>query len=184
MKNPKIKTVTAPQATSQGKYRWALEYKNGDYVRKYNDDNTKNVYAERTLNKAKVLVQLQNVSLASLTDEKGNVAATIEVPEGAVVFQRRRVTPINYNNRFHEVKQVIPPTLTQGGVTPERVIVKVLPEVMYDQVWLIGWRKREPDDTISVRYKAVYPDGKVDEHTAFNVNNWLYEPEWYSEEQV
>lgn len=178
------KTVVAPEQSTQGKYRWSFEYKDGRTASKYLDESTKNVYASREGVAAKVQVPLRDVAAAALTDEAGKIAAVIEVPEDAVVWQRRRVVPINYNSRFYDYTETVPATRTAGGMTPEHKVTRKLPEVTYDQVWLIGYRRREADGVVSIRFKAVYPDGKVDEHTAFNSKAWLYEPEWFSEEQV
>ena len=178
------KTAVAPVVHQRGKLRWSFEYRDGKTASKYLDTQTKNVYAAREGAEAKVQIPLKDVSVAALTDEQGNLAAVIEVPEGATVFQRRREVVVNYNGKFYDYTETVPASRTAGGMTPERQITRRLPEVTYDQVWLVGWRRREADGSVTVRYKAVYPDGKVDEHTEFNTKPWLYEPEWFIEEQV
>jgi hypothetical protein len=177
-------TATPLPVQYQSRYRWSFEYADGKVMDKYNDDGTKNVYAGRIGKSVKVHVPLQDVKTAALTDVNGNVVVVMDVPEGAVVFQRRRVRDINYYNKFHLVTKTVPATVLDGRYVAERQVTKTYPEYTYSEVWLLGYRKREPDDTIRVQFKAVYPDGKVEEYSQWNVKPWLKEPEWFSEEQV
>jgi hypothetical protein len=178
------KIAQAAPLIHQGKYRWSFQYKNGKVMDKYNADGSKNVYCSREEDKGKVHVPLQDVTAAALTDSEGNVVAVMDVPEGAVVFQRRRVRDINYYNRYHDIVTVVPECVIDGRYYPERKVTKRYPEYTYSEMWLIGWRKREVDGSMSVCYKAVYPDGKVEEYTDWNVKPWLKEPEFFDDETV
>ena len=159
--------------------RWALERKNGKATRKYNEDGSKNVYHHggKTLDR-------DGIKNWGLTDEQGNVVATLSVPDGAVVFQRRRNISINYRDKWYDVTQVLPPTQIGGKMLPERKVTRRLPEQYYAEVWLHGWRRREADGSVTVSFKAVYPDGKVEDYTEWDAKPWLYEPQWFSEEEV
>ena len=173
------KTMQPSNRCQQGKLRWIIELKNGDIMDKYNEDGTKNVYANKVAGKVKVHVPIKEVKTVGLKDEKGNVLAVMDVPDGAVVFQRRRVRDINYYNRFHTATQTVGGKLVGGRWVPERILSKQVPEYTYGECWLIGWRTSS-----EVRYKCVYPDGKTEEYNAWDVKPWLYEPQWFSDEQV
>jgi len=168
--NPKVR---------HGKMRWAVERKDGKTLGKYNVDGSKNVYHHRgkTLDRS-------NIKTWGLTNEAGNAVAVMDVPEGAVVFQRRRNISINYRDKWYDVEQTLPPVLVGNKMLPERKVKRRFPEQYYDMVWIHGWRKREADGSVTVSFKAVYPDGRVEDYTAFGVKPWLYEPLWFSEEQV
>lgn len=178
------KTMIPPPRNRQGRYRWSFEYESGDVMDKYNEDGTKNIYAGRENKKAKVHVPLTGVVSAGLTDADGNLATVMDVPSDATVFQRRRVMDINYFNRFHNAEVVSPAGVYGGRWYPESRRMKRFPEYTYSEVWIIGWRRREADDSITVRFKAVYPDGLVEEYTEWSVKPWLGELEWLPEEQV
>ena len=177
-----VKTMAPPPVNRQGKYRWSFEYASGDVMDKYNVDGTKNVYSGRENKKARVFVPLDNVVTAGLTDADGNLATVMDVPVGAVVFQRRRVMDINYFNRFHDAEVVTPEGVYGGRWYPESKRMKRFPEYTYSEVWFIGWRLREADDSISLRFKVVYPDGVVEEYTEWGVKPWLGELEWLPDE--
>jgi len=180
------KTAVAQPLNKQGRFRWSFEYQDGKIIDKYNSDGSKNVYAERDeAGKPKVHVSLQNVQAVALTNWEGKIMAVMDVPEDAIVFQRRRANiRINYYERFHDIVEVIPEAYEGGIYYPERKVPRRVPETTYDQVWLVGWRRREADGSVMVDFKAVYPDGKIDEYTKWGMKGWLYEPEWFSEEQV
>jgi len=206
-----------PTDSVQGFYRWSITYEDGSVMDKYNDDKTKNLYVKDN----KVIVPLTKATAISLTDDKGNVATTVTVPKGAVVFQRRIGFlfggGVNYNNSFTEVEIPVPAVMTalvksktrpgqsewvemefdsatnkykpivgtqQLKLWPARVIKKLVPEITYREYWIVGWRKREKDGSVTVAFDAVYPDGKVDHHNAWLEKPWLAEPRWKPEEQV
>lgn len=178
------KTMTAAPKRRQGKYRWSFEYASGDVMDKYNEDGSKNIYAGRENKKAKVHIPLTDVVSLGLTDAEGNLATVMDVPSDATVFQRRRVMDINYFNRFHDAVKESPAGVFQGRWYPKSSRTKRYPEYTYSEVWIIGWRRREADDSITVRFKAVYPDGLVEEYTEWLVKPWLGELVWLPEEQV
>lgn len=178
------KTMGPAPIHKQGKLRWSFEYADGSVMDKYNEDGTKNIYAGREDKKAKVFTPLTGVVSAGLTDPDGNIASVMDVPEGALVFQRRRVMGINYYNRFHPHEVVIPSGVRNGRWRPEVKRMKQVPEYNYDEVWIIGWHKREADDSITTRFKAVYPDGTVEEYTEWAVKPWLGELEWLPHEML
>ena len=173
------KTVVQQPKVKQGKYRWSIEYNNGNVMDKYNADGTKNVYCQKQDGKPKVFVPLTDVASIGLTDADGNIIAAMPVPDGAVVFQRRRVRDINYYNRFHTATTTVPAGAFAGRWYPERQVTKTYPEYTYGECWLIGWRT-----STELRYKCVYPDGKVEEYTEWGVKPWLYEPQWFPDEGV
>ncbi len=163
-------------------YDWVIEHKNGQFTAKHNKDKNLNPYHTRDVH-----TKRDNVSTFGLQDTDGNVKALVNVPDGAEIFQRHRGNiAINYFNRFHDVTESTPETFdpqTRQAI-PARAIIRRLGEITYGEVWLVGYRKRESDGTITVYYKALYPDGKVDEHHGWSEKPWLYEPEWFSEEKV
>jgi len=187
LKGSKIMPLSDP--TIRGQYRWIITYKDGTKIDHYNKDETKNIYSQGD----KVLVPLINADTISLADATGNEITSVKVPDGAVVFQRRRGAwgagglRINYYNRWHDVEEIV-----LGGYdksrkmwVPDHTVTRHVPEVNYEEYWIIGWRKREADGSVSVEFDAVYPDGKVDKHKAWNEKPWLTEPKhWKSEEQV
>ena len=184
--NSLIQQTEVLSLEKQGKMRWCFEYKNRTFIDKYNSDNVKNVYAVRD----KVKVPLQAVAKVALYNEYNRRITDLAVPDGAVVFQRRRVGPVNYEMKFFEFTETTPAYRDEstGKIYPPKTITrKDMPYALYDQVWLIGWRKREVDNSVTVKFKAVYPDGKADTHTSFCVDgskDWLREPAWFSDEQV
>ena len=78
--------TTAVPTAPQGAMRWVITYKTGEVMSKYNDDGTKNVYCD----KGGIHVPLTGATAIGLTDPAGNLVAELAVPDGAVVFQRRR----------------------------------------------------------------------------------------------
>jgi hypothetical protein len=129
-------------------------------------------------------VDRSNIQTFALQNEQGNTQVSVDVPPNGEVFQRHRVTAINYYSRFHDIAEQIPEHVENGRYIPAKTLVKTYPEITYDDVWLIGYRKRELDGIVTVFFKALYPDGKIEEHNAFNEKPWLYEPEWFAEEAV
>jgi hypothetical protein len=186
LKSAKVLPASDPEV--QGQYRWAITYNDGTVLAKYNRDNTKNIYAD----KGKVIIPLSNASSISLFDAKGAEVTKLAVPEGAVVFQRRRGAwgagglRINYYDRWHDVEEIVPGFYDKSRKmwVAGRTIIRHVPEVTYEECWIIGWRKREKDNSVTVAFDAVYPDGKVDHHISFNEKPWLFEPQWKTEEQV
>jgi hypothetical protein len=187
---------------------WALEHKNGSVTSKKDKQGKLNVYSDVRSGKH---AKRDNVKTIALQDSSGKTVVLVDVPDGAEVFQRHRggTQGVNYYNRFHTVntwvdnatgevkltqvdnQQVQEPTITEVFDPATRRMIanlrketKVLPEWTYSEFWLVGWRKRESDGTITVRFKALYPDGKIDEHNAWKEKPWLEEPEWLPEEQV
>lgn len=169
----------------QGKYRWCFEYADRSYIDKYNSDNIKNVYAVRE----QVQIPVTGVAKVALYNEFNRRVADIEVPDGAVAFQRRRVGPINYSNRFFTFKGEVPAYQdpTTGKIYPPKPFTKQMPYEDYTECWIIGWRKANV-----VEFKVVYPQCgeapfQVDTHTAWvndGSKDWLREPAWLSQEQV
>ena len=41
--------------------------------------------------------------------------------------------------------------------------------------WMIGWRKRGAQE-----FTVIYEDGRQEQYNTFNVNPFIYEPDWYS----
>ena len=173
------KTLKAPKLVKQGKLRWSIELKNGDIMDKYNDDDTKNVYSSRENGQIKVHAPIKEAKSIGLKDDKGNVVAVMDVPDGAVVFQRRRVRDIPYHGKFVTATKKVGGELIGNRWIPERTLTKKVPVYDYGQCWLIGWRT-----ATELRYKCVFEDGRVDEYTEWDVKPWLYEPEWFPAEQV
>ena len=171
-------TVQPNPNTPQGVFKWSINYADNTQLSKYNADGTKNLYATAD----GVKIALTNVASISLSNGKNTV--TLDVPAGAKVFQRRRAISINYRDKWYPVTQVIPPTQVGNKMLPERTVTKLIPEEYYDQVWIIGWRKRNADNSIQVQFKAVYPDGASEDYTAFGLKPWLYMPEWFEAEKV
>jgi hypothetical protein len=126
-----------------------------------------------------------SVKTIALQDEEGKEKVSVDVPEGAEVFQRHRVVKINFNNKFVNITQVIPASYDEasGIASPEKTVIRSIPETTYQDVYLIGYRVRV-DKEVQVFFKALYPDGKIEEYTAFGTKAWLYEPEWFPEETV
>ena len=178
------KTMNPAPERRQGRYRWVYEYADNTVISKYNEDGTKNRYAGREDGKAKVFIPLTGVTSAGFTDADGNVVTVIDVPEGATVFQRRRVTKINYFNRFHEAEVIIPEGVRRGRWWPEKRRMKMFPEINYEEVWIIGWHKREDDGSITTYFKACYPRGPIDEYSEWGLKKWLYELEWLPHEML
>ncbi len=182
------KTVPVSPEEVQGAFRWIIIYKDKTVISKYNADNTKNVYAD----KGKIIVPVTNATAISLTDKEGNVVTNVAVPDGAVVFQRRRGAwgaaglRINYYDRWYDATETIAGGYDKSRKAwiPDHTVTRRVPEVTYEEYWIVGWRKREADKSITMQFDAVYPDGKVDHHTAFGEKPWLYEPQWKPEEQV
>jgi hypothetical protein len=174
------KTVQPNPEVAQGLYQWSIENTDGTVMTKYNDSGSKNVYAD----KSNVIVPIAKAKLISLTNAEGKEVASLDVPAGAVVFQRRRQISINFNNKFYDVQETVPATRVGNVMLPAKTVTKTIPEQYYDQVWLIGWRRREADKSVSLQFQAVYPDGLIEEYTAFGVKSWLYEPQWFTQEQV
>jgi hypothetical protein len=166
----------------KGKYRWAIERKSGK-VEKYDEDDAKTVYHWKDNMGNLRSLDRTNIKTWGATDDEGATVAVMDVPVGAVVFQRRRIMDINFNNQFHTAEEVVPAGPVGGRWFPERKVVKTYPEYTYSEVYLVGWRKRD-GNVVTVHFKAVYPDGKVEEYDAFNMKPWLDEPDWFTEEQV
>lgn len=168
----------------RGKYRWAQEKKDGSVLAKYNADDTKNLYHWRDEQGVLYTMDRANLTSWGVTDAKGKAAAVLDVPEGAQVFQRRRVIDINYFNRFHDVHVKIGGKVVGGKYLPERVVTRRYPEHTYGECWLLGYRVRKPNGQLEVKGKVVYPDGKVEDFTKFGQKPWLGEPDWFEEELV
>jgi len=159
-------------------YDWVIQHKNGKVTKKH-DDKGLNPYHTRDKT-----TKRDNVQTFALQDEQGKTIVLVNVPDGAEVFQRHRVTPINYFNRFHDMPETVPEHVENGRYVPAKTLSKSYPEITYDDVWMIGYRKREADGSVTVYFKVVYSDGKIEEHNGWNERSWLFEPEWFSEEQV
>jgi hypothetical protein len=160
---------------------WVLEHKNGKVTKK-KDAGKLNAYHNREGH-----TKRDNVKTIGLQDEQGAPTLVVDVPDGAEVFQRHRGNiQINYFQRFHDVTETTPETFDPNSrtVISARTTTRRLGEITYGEVWLVGWRKRETDQTVTVYFKALYPDGKIDEHHGWNEKPWLYEPEWFAEEQI
>ena len=157
-------------------YNWVIEHKNGQITAKRDQDKKLNAYHTRQEH-----VKRDNVKTFALQDEQGNPKVIVDVPDGAQIFQRHRVVGVNYYNRFHEVTESTPEHFdsTSHKFIPAKTTKRTIPEYTYDDVWLIGYRT-----ATEVYFKAVYKDGKIDEHHGWNEKPWLYEPEWFPEEQV
>ena len=179
MKLKGVKTAKPAVLKRCGKMRWFINYKNGDSIDKYNGDGTKNVYCQKEQGNPKVYVNLNEASSIGLTDNNGNLITTLDVPDGAVVFQRRRVRDINYDNKFHSFTTTVPAGVYGGKYYKEKQVTKMYPERTYGECWLVGWRTSD-----ALCYQVVYPDGKVDEFTEWDTKPWTYEPEWFADEQV
>ena len=180
-KNTNVNAVT--NAAGKGRYRWVAEYKNGEVKGRYNKDGSKNVYHGLDSSGTPQAVSRKGIKTWGFTDVNDKPVTVLDVPDGAQVFKRRRVMDINYYNRFHDVEETLGGKVEGGRWVPEQKVVHRYPEYTYSEVWLIGWRLRVGGG-VKVQFKAVYPDGKIDEYTAWDLQPWLYEPEWFSEEQV
>lgn len=157
-------------------YKWVIEAKNGSTVKPRDEKDKVTPYTEAPLKDAKNF---------GLEDEQGNIKVVIFVPDGAVVFQRRRTVKINYNNKFVTINEAVPAYVDgQGILRPEKKTARTVPETTYEAVWLIGYRLRNNKGDVEIQFKAVYPDDKIEEYKAFGGKPWLYEPEWLTEEQV
>jgi hypothetical protein len=180
------KTIQSPKLQQQGKLRWSIELKNGDVMDKYNGDGTKNVYASKENGKVKVYAPIKTAKTIGLTDPEDNVLAVMDVPDGAVAFQRRRVADIPYSFSKVKATKKIGGKLSGNRWIPERTLTKLVPVYEYGQCWLIGWRT-----PTECRFKVVFEDGRVDEYTEFATKpytqahpSWTKEPEWFPDEQV
>ena len=155
-------------------YNWVLEHRNGQLTEKKNKQGNLNPYHTRSGH-----TKRDNVKTIALQDEQGNPKILVDVPVGAQVFQRHRVVPINYNNKFHEVTEIIPGHVENGLYLAEAKHTKTYPEITYQDVWIVGYRT-----ATQVYFKALYPNGKIDEHHGWAEKPWLFEPEWFPEEAV
>lgn len=184
------KTMKPAKLIKQGKLRWVIETKNGDVMDKYNDDNTKNIYASKegtgTARKVKVHAPITEAASIGLKDDQGNVIAVMDVPDGAVAFQRRRVMDIPYNFKKVTATKKVGGKLIDNRWIPERTLTKQVPVYEYGQCWLIGWRT-----ATECRFKVVFEDGRVDEYTEFATKpytkahpSWTKEPQWFPDEMV
>ena len=178
------KVTSALPLNKQGKLRWCFEFSDGSVMDKYNGENEKNVYVSREGSRAKVNVDVKNVKNLALFDWQGKLATVMTVPEGGVAFQRRRVIDINYYGRTATAKQDVGDKMIAGRWVPKKTLTKTVPIYDYGDCWLAGYRKRETDGSLTVKYKCVYPDGKVEEFNVWGVKGWLKEPEWFLEELV
>jgi hypothetical protein len=154
---------------------WVMEHKNGQVTKKRDKQKgTLNPYHTRDKH-----TKRDNVKTIALQDENEVPMVLVDVPDGAQPFQRHRVIPINYFGRFHEVQETVPGHVENGRYVADKTVAKSYPEVNYDDVWIVGYRS-----ATEVYFKALYSDGKIDEHHAWNEKPWLYEPEWFPEEAV
>jgi hypothetical protein len=153
---------------------WAIEHQNGNVTQKRDAQGKLTSYHTRSKH-----AKRDNAKTIALQDESGKTAVLVSVPQGAEVWQRHRVVPINYYNRFHDVTTTVPAHLENGLYLAETSQTKSYPEITYQEVWMIGWRTKT-----AVYFKALYPDGKIDEHHGFTEKPWLFEPEWFPEENV
>jgi hypothetical protein len=215
----KIKaSATAKAGKNPGWYRWSIEYKDGKVIDKYNSKTEKNRYCTGL----KTNVPLTGASKIKLSDPRDRDVKELSVPDGAVVFQRRRSWPIGggipYSGKSANVKIEVPEIMEglvndpklgpvwrqceldeasgewrppkgvrmkQFRLNKPHMITKTVWHYDYSQVWLVGWRRREADGSVTVKFLAVYPDGKVDVHNGWGEKPWLYEPEpWLDGEQV
>lgn len=183
--NSPTQTAEIQPLTSQGRMRWCFEYADRSYIDKYNSDNVKNVYAVRE----QVQIPVEGVVKVALYNEFNRRVADIEVPAGAVAFQRRRVAPINYTGRKFTFNGEVPAYQDPrtGKIYPPKPFTKQVPYEDYTECWIIGWHT-----TDAVQFKVVYPQNgdmpeRVDLHTAWindGSKDWLREPEWLSQEKV
>jgi hypothetical protein len=184
-KNSPVQTAETLPLIKQGKYRWCFEYRNRNYIDKYNSDSVKNVYAVRD----EVQVPVTGVAKIALYNEYNRRITDLEVPVGAIAFQRRRVGPINYSNRFFTFTDNIPAYKDPktNKIYPPKTITKNVPYEDYSECWIIGWRTKD-----AVEFKVVYPQTgenpfRIDEHTEWckdGSKDWLREPQWLKQEQV
>lgn len=192
--NSKTTTTQLSPADMQGKYRWCFEYADKTFIDKYNSLNAKNVYVQRVGDTATVQVPLSDVVCVALYNVYNNRVVEIKVPSGAVVFQRRRVAPINYEGKFFVYKGEVPAYQdpATGKIYPPKPFTKTVPYEAYSECWIVGWRKRESDNSVSTEFRVLYPVTgnqplQIDTHTAWcsdGSKDWLREPEWYPQEQV
>jgi hypothetical protein len=157
---------------------WAIEHRNGQVTEKRDKQGNLNSYHTRQGH-----TKRGNAKTIALQDEAGNPKVIVEVPNGAEVFQRHRVCPINYNSQFHDVTTTILGHVENGLYIAETTQNKTYPEVTYQEVWIVGYRQRV-GTVVTVYFKALYPDGKIDEHHGWTEKPWLFEPEWFPEENV
>jgi hypothetical protein len=162
-------------------YTWVIEHTNGDVTAKRDNKGVLHPYHLRGDISS---VPNKEIRTIGLQDEMGKPVVVVDVPKGAYVFQRHRTVPINYTGRTHEATQTIPSYVSNGRFYAEKTVTKTYPEATYDDVWIVGYRKRKKDGSVTIFFKTVYPDGKIDEHHAWNEKPWLFEPEWFIEEQV
>jgi hypothetical protein len=186
---------------------WVIEHKNGDVTSKHDGKGNLHPYHLRDGFSS---VPNKTLKTIGLTDTAGHPVLIVDIPKGAYAFQRHRGGRhgINYFNRFHTVTRwtdkegkVIAIKIDEQQVTEPEITwtfnpdtrqnepnlykhVQVIPEWTYTEYWMVGWRKREADNSVTVFFKVLYPDGKIDEHHSFTEKPWLEEPEWFPEEQV
>jgi hypothetical protein len=189
---------------------WVLEHKNGQVTAK---KDAKGKLTPYTNKRNSEYAKRDNITTIALQESGGKTVVLVDVPDGAEVFQRHRGFingGINYYSRFHNVnfwvdnitgavlltqvdnQQVQEPVITDVFDPFSRQLIpnikkisKVIPEWTYRECWIVGYRKREANGTVTIKFKAVYPDGKIDEHTDFNIDgskSWLAEPEYFAEE--
>lgn len=165
---------------TQMNYDWVIEQKNGKVTPK-KDKGVLTPYHTRSSH-----VPRDKIQTVMLQDEQGNPKAILDnIPDGAEIFQRHRYIPINYHDRYHTITESIPESFDPNTrqLTPAKSVTRTLPEWTYMEFWMIGYRRRV-GASVEVYFKAVYPDGKIDEHHGWGEKPWLFEPDWFSEEQV
>jgi hypothetical protein len=166
--------------------KWVIEHRDGQFSKPRDDKGNLNPYHHRDAEGVHHHTKRDNVKNFALVNDADVPVVVVSPPADAVVFQRRRVIRINYNNQFHTIVDVTPEwyDTTTGIYHAEKKAARTVPETTYEDFYMIGWRKRNPDGTVTVQFKAVYPDGKTEEYTKFGEKPWLSEPEWFAEELV